>query len=322
LVLDEAGSVPDRAWIEELRPTLSDTEGDMLAIGTPIHRNWFYQWFRRGQSDEHPEVASWQAPTEQNPHVPDEEIEKARGDMPDREFRREYLAQFLDESGGVFFDLQTRALAEYDPADVAGEPPYSTGVDFARADDYTVIVTLDATGRLVHFDRVRQVGWPEIQRRVERATDNYPGPAALDATRDNAIISNLEDAGVRVEPVEFTAKRKRNLIENLITAVENRELTLPDMDPLVHELKVFERETTNAGSVRYGAPSGFKSDCVDSLALAVNTMGQGGSAPTATARVGSEEGEENGWGDGVDLNEVARQFGRQHKRRQRVNKWK
>jgi hypothetical protein len=32
LVIDEAGSVPERAWIEELRPALSDTLGDMLAI--------------------------------------------------------------------------------------------------------------------------------------------------------------------------------------------------------------------------------------------------------------------------------------------------
>lgn len=39
LVIDEAGTVPKRAWTEELRPALSDTLGDMVAIGTPRGRN-------------------------------------------------------------------------------------------------------------------------------------------------------------------------------------------------------------------------------------------------------------------------------------------
>jgi hypothetical protein len=322
LVIDEAGSVPNRAWINELRPTLSDTQGDLLAIGTPKRKNWFYEWFHRGQDDEYPTVASWQAPTEQNPHVPDEEVANARADMPDREFRREYQAEFPDESGGVFTDLEARALADYDLENVDGEGPYSTGVDFARSDDYTVIVTLDADGRLVHFDRVRQVGWPEIQRRVERATDNYPGPAALDATRDNAIISDLEGAGVQVEPVDFRS-RKQALIENLITAIENRELTIPDMDPLVHELEVFERETTEAGNVRYGAPSGFKDDCVDALALAVDNMDRAGGAPTAMAQVGSDDGgDENGGNGDNPIMDAIKQANRRQKRVQRGNKWK
>jgi hypothetical protein len=274
LVIDEAGSVPTRAWTEVLRPTLADTRGRLLAIGTPKRRNWFYDLFQRGRSEEHPEVAAFQAPTESNPHVPDEEVAHARATNPERVFRQEWQAEFLDETGGVFTDLESRVLREYDPDAVDGDEPYATGVDFARSEDYTVIVTLDGDGQLVHFDRVRKVGWPEIQRRVERANDRYTGVAALDATRDNAIVSNLQDAGVTVEPVEFTAKTKRSLIENLVTAVENEELTLPDQDPLVHELEVFERDTTESGNVRYGAPSGFKDDCVDALALANHVRGQ------------------------------------------------
>ena len=270
LVLDEAGSVPDRAWIEELRPALSDTEGDLLAIGTPRRPNWFEDWFNRGQDTEYPAVASWQAPTEQNPYVPDDEVAAAREDMPDREFKREYRAEFVEETGGVFTDLEARILEEYDPdrADPDGDGQYVHGVDLARSEDYTVVVTLDEDARLVHFDRLRGAGWPEIQRRIESAADRYPGPVYVDATRDNKIVTDLADTGLDVEPVGFTAEKKRTLIQNLITAVEAGELTLPDMDPLVHELEVFEAETTEAGNTRYGAPSGFKDDCVDALALA------------------------------------------------------
>jgi len=45
LVIDEAGSVPARAWNEELRPALSDTRGDALMIGTPKGRNFFFDWY-------------------------------------------------------------------------------------------------------------------------------------------------------------------------------------------------------------------------------------------------------------------------------------
>lgn len=291
LVLDEAGSVPDRAFVEELRPTLSDTQGDLLAIGTPRYRNWFAEWFDRGQSDEYPDVASWQAPTTQNPHVPDAEVESAREDMPEREFRREYEAKFVDETGGVFTDLEERTLADYEPERVEGEEPYSTGVDFARSDDYTVIITLDATGRLVHFDRVRGAGWPEIQRRVESAAEDYPGPVHLDATRDNKIVADLRAAGLDVTPVSFGGGTKQQLIQDLITTVEQGELTLPDMDPVVHELQVFEYETTDAGNTRYGAPAGFKDDCVDALALAADGLGDG-EIPTATATLSGGDSEE------------------------------
>jgi len=83
----------------------------------------------------------------------------------------------------------------------------------------------------------------------------------IDATRDNRIVSDTEDAGLDVEPVGFTARRKRTLIKNLITGVEAGESILPDTEPLVHELGVFEAETTASGNTRYGAPSGFEDDC-------------------------------------------------------------
>jgi hypothetical protein len=289
LVIDEAGSVPDRAWVQELRPTLSDTEGDMLAIGTAKRQNWFYRWFQRGQDADYPDIASWQAPTIQNPHVADGEVESAQEDMPDREFRREYQAEFLEETGGVFTDLETRVLSEYDPEQVspAADADYVHGVDLARSEDYTVIITLDEDARLVHFDRVRRAGWPEIQRRVEAAASRYPGAVHVDATRDNKIVSDLEDAGVSVTPKSFGGGEKQTLIQNLITAVEAGEVTLPDMDPLVHELEVFEAETTKTGNTRYRAPAGHKDDCVDALALAWDGYENGSLSTTIIRRSGT-----------------------------------
>ena len=269
LVIDEAGSVPERAWTEELRPALSDTLGDSVFIGTPRGRNWFYRWFQRGQNPDHDDVASWQAPTYQNPHVPDEEIDDAREDMPERKFDQEYLAEFVDDTGGVFEDVRDH-VDDYDlPVPPADDQAYAIGVDLARLEDYTAIVVLDGDGRLVAFDRLNETSWTRIQRRVEELADSYaPSLVAVDATRDNKIVQDLGQAGVSVKPVNFGSK-KDLLVDNLAVRLEAGDLTLSsDAPTLVNELEVYEYDVTASGTVRYAAPSGFKDDCVDALALA------------------------------------------------------
>jgi len=284
LVIDESGAVPERAWTEELRPTLSDILGDMLAIGTPKGRTWFYRWYQRGQSPDHPDVASWQAPTYQNPHVPDSEIDDAEADMPERVFSQEYLATFLDESGGVFQNVRERNVVDYDlpihPEKASA--PYRIGVDFARMSDWTVVVVLDAEGGVVAFERLNQTTWSRIQTVVERVAAEYtPNTVSLDATRDNKIVQDLEDAGLDVDAVSFTASTKRTLIENLITRLEAGEVALPSSaNTLINELEVYEFSQSETGRVRYSAPSGFHDDCVDALALAAKKQQR----PTVTER--------------------------------------
>lgn len=291
LILDEAAMIPERAWSNELRPTLSDTLGDMIAISTPKGRGWFYRWFERGESDDHPDAECWQAPTSENPHIPNSEIEDAQRELPQRVFEQEYEALFLDESGGVFEDLDDRLFtAGYDlpVPPTAAEPPFATGVDFARHQDYRVTITIDATGRLVYYDRGQHEAWPQIQAGVENVASQYDGVVAVDASRDNKIVADLEAAGVNVEPVTFSSQSKQQLIEDLVATVESGDLTAPEIPQLRHELSIFEYDVTPSGNVRYDAPEGFHDDTVDALALAVSVMGSG-VVPTATANFGDED---------------------------------
>ena len=94
---------------------------------------------------------------------------------------------------------------------------------------------------------------------------------AVDASRDNKIVSDLEDSGLDVEAVKFTRETKQTMIDNLITRLEAGEVTLSsDAPALINELEVFEFERTAAGNVRYSAPAGFHDDAVDALALATH----------------------------------------------------
>lgn len=287
LVVDEAAWVSAEAWHEALRPTLADTEGGMMAISTPKARNWFYRLYERGASDDDDDApyASFRYPTWENPHISADEIDEARTSIPDRAFRQEYGAEFVSGAGSVFTGLDDIVEA-YDWEARNGEPPFTIGVDFARHENWTVIVTLDGTGTLVGFDRLQNTGWPQIQRAVMRADERVGDRATvyLDATRDNKIVSDLEAAGVYVRPETFTQTNKQRLIDDLITLVENGSLTLPESlrEPIVRELELYEYDVTSAGNVRYHAPPGFHDDCVDALALA----GSGLDAGTSTGVYG------------------------------------
>jgi len=286
VVIDEAAKgVPERAWTQELRPTLSNTNGDAMFISTPDGKGWFFEWWQRGQSPDHPDVESFRWSTFDADHIPDSEVEAAGAELPDRIFEQEYLAVFRDDTGGVF-DVAD-ATAAYDRDAVAG--PYRVGVDLARSEDYLAIVALGADGRVAHLTREQDLSWGQIQRRVETLADelNHP-PVAIDATRDNKLVADLEAVGVDIRPVTFSAQRKQALVENLAAGLEAGEVTIPAETILETELSVFEYETTRAGNIRYGAPEGHHDDSVDALAMAYDLREAAGAIPTARASFGDD----------------------------------
>ena len=312
--VDEAAKgIPTSAWTQELRPTLSDTSGEAMMISTPDGRGLFHDMWQRGQSDDYPDTESWRWSTYANPYVDDEEIDAARREIPDRIFEQEYLAKFLQDSGGVFDADRARRPYELpdDPAPAPeAEPPYRLGADLARSEDYLAIVGLGANGVVSHLTRERGLSWGQIQRRIEDVAAAHGQPTvAIDASRDNKLVADLEQGGVTIEPVKFTAQRKQTLVENLAAGIEADEVTVPAESMLATELGVFEFETTRAGNIRYGAPSGHHDDTVDALAMAYDLAGQGGVA-TARASFGQDTdtgaesvGEDKTWADvlpGVD----------------------
>ena len=289
LVIDESGKVPNRAWEEELRPTLFDSEAPMLAIGTPKGSNWFRTWHARSDSD--PDIMSWQASTYQNPHISDDEIERSRQDMPERVFEQEVLAKFLEDAGGVFIGVRD-CLADYDldapgkPKEATFEPPYSIGVDLGRQKNFAVVTALDTTGRLAAFRRLRDTSWKVIQGAIEDVADHRsPCVVRLDAGRDNQIIENIERGGYSIERVHFGGgNNKRDLIDNLAVRIETNDVEFPgtyseeserlepDIPELLNELQIYEFEATRTGRITYGPPQGAHDDIVDSLAMAAKSI--------------------------------------------------
>lgn len=293
IVVDEPADVKDDAYHSVLRPTLSDTSGKLLAIGTPRRgTGWFAELFDQGQGDIEG-VNSWQFATETAPHIPQTEIESARRELNSSQFAREYEAEFVGVEGGVFEAETLEAAGEdYHPDAVGYDSatrPVTIGLDLARKDDFSVAVVLDDDGVIVDKIRVNGVAWHAIKHDVDKLIESHSGDSAptvaVDATRDNMIVEQLQEDHGDVVPVSFSSQKKETLMSNLITQVEAGQIALPEQwDALMHELEVLTYEET-ATYTRYEAAPGEKDDTVDALALALEARRQGTTVIERKARV-------------------------------------
>lgn len=119
LVVDEVASIRNwgYVWNTVLRPTLTDTVGKAIFISTPKGFNHFYDMYNRHLEDK--DYESFHFTTYDNPYVTAEEVDKAKKEVTEEEFRQEYMAEFVSVSGQVYkeWDLNRQFVPiEYDPS--------------------------------------------------------------------------------------------------------------------------------------------------------------------------------------------------------------
>jgi hypothetical protein len=272
VVVDEAAMIPalEEAWQGAIRPTLTDLQGSAWFLSTPKGMNYFKQLFDRGQDPERDDWASWQMPTNANPHIRPEEIEAARLDLTETAFNQEYLALFVNWEGSVF-----RHVGEAATATVKWKPEpgheYVIGCDWARSNDYTVYMVLDVTTKtVVRMDRSNRVDYAVQCDRLKALAEQWQ-PTQIIAEQDSigqAVIDQLTRDGLRIQPFVTTNTSKAEAIGALGLAFERGDIRILNDPILVSELVAYQAERLPSGLLRYGAPSGGHDDTVMSLALA------------------------------------------------------
>lgn len=271
VVIDECGIIKESVWNESLMPALIDYAAPAMLVGTPKGRNWFHRMYSRGMDPLDPDVETFGGPSWRNRFIPADEVIRLKKEMPDRLFRQEIEAEFLDDEGAVFRGV--RACV----SPLSLEPTVAIGVDLAKHQDFTVIVGMDREGRVTFWDRFREVSWPLQKERITAAVTTHGGQVLLDSTGvGDPILDDLTQAGLPVEGFKFTNPSKRQLVERLAIAVELHQVGLPDEPVILNELEAFEFEQGKTGVVRYSAPEGGYDDCVIALALAYMQVCQGG----------------------------------------------
>ena len=106
LVLDEVASMRNflSQWQEVLRPTLTDSKGEAMFISSPAGFNHFYDLFNLQDKDS--DYKSFHFTSYDNPHIPAEELDKAKLELTENRFAQEYLADFRKTEGLIYKEFR------------------------------------------------------------------------------------------------------------------------------------------------------------------------------------------------------------------------
>lgn len=272
VVMDECASMRKTAWTEEIRPALTDRKGKALFIGTPKGRNHFFELFQKGERGEE-DWRSWRFPTVSNPKIDPKEVEAAKRDLPEVVFRQEYLAEFVDNAGSVFRNVEGCAILE--PREPEENRMYVAGADIANSEDFTVIAIIDAeTKEMVHQERFNRVDYPILEARIIGLYRKWGLKSIKIETNGvgQGVIDHLRREGVMVIPFITNNSTKQAIIQNLQVAFELGTIRVLNDRQLKNELLNYEEKRTPSGAYVYNAPRGQHDDCVMALAIAWDNL--------------------------------------------------
>ncbi len=300
LIIDEQGQVSDEAWDECLFPTLADTDGDFLGIGTPKgRRGWAYKRFRIGMDPAQQKLYYSKRFTAYDAiFIPPAFLAEAKKNMPGKAFQQEFMAEFLDALGVVFENLREAPRLEVMKGEGVG-----VGADWAKKKDWTwFVATGERSGCIVDYMRLPQL--LPYKRQVEALVAftqriEKRGHSIRRLVHDQTGVGEGVDELLRGSPLKkkfegltFTYNTKKDLVEEGIVAFEAGKLGLPegfenepDGERLLREHEDYSLEITKTGRVLYGAPDGLHDDAVVATLLSNRARGIAGLVPRATSSV-------------------------------------
>lgn len=287
VVLDEHAWMKQEAWTEALRPALSDKLGRALFISTPRGRNFFWEQYQRGVRNDSG-YQSFSYPTSSNPYIKASEIEAAKQELPEIIFRQEYMAEFIDDQGGVFRRVQEAARLKSFDAPLPNHQ-YIAGVDVAASVDFTVVSIMDiATREMVFMDRFNRVDYTVLIDRLDALYGRWKLTTLKIESNSigQPVIDALKKRGLTVIPFMTTGATKQVIIQNLQAAFENNNIAILNDPILLGELLSFESKRNASGSFSYSAPAGMHDDCVMSLAIALDAVAKETNKPQASSHQG------------------------------------
>ena len=268
LVMDEAARVKQDAWETALQPALIDRKGEAIFISTPKGKNWFYNLYLRGITQDESDYKSFNYTSWDNPTLDPSELEKRRLELPEDIYRQEIQAEFI-EGGGEVFQGVNEIIGDTLRDPLKGHA-YVIGVDLAKYKDFTVITVADiVTKQIVYFGRFNQVDWNYQKEKIKEIFLTYnEGVVYIDSTGvGDPIMEDLQRMDVIIVPYKFTIQSKYDLVKNLVIMIKSKGLTIPNVRVLLDELASYSFELLPSGIIRYGAPEGMHDDCVTSLML-------------------------------------------------------
>lgn len=268
-IMDEVAFMKEETWTEAVRPTLAVKGKKVLFLSTPKGKNWFYDMYQIGLSNDYTNYKSYKGSSYDTPFISHAEIEDAKKTLPENVFRQEYLAEFLEGGGEVFSNIDNNT---YDQWPTKYDKVYC-GIDLGKQEDYTVAIFMDKEGNVIATYRNNKVSWNTLVDELVTCINRYNATTLIEVNSiGDVIYEQLKKKVKSIEPFVTTNKSKTEIIEGLILDFNESNIKIPSRkldSALYDELGYFTYEyNPKSRSIKYGHPNGLHDDCVISLALA------------------------------------------------------
>lgn len=271
VVIDEVASMRNFwvGWQEVLRPALTDLRGHCLFISTPKGFNHFYDLYNLQDKDD--DYKSFHFTSYDNPHIPKEELDKARLEITEDRFAQEYLADFRKQEGLVYkeFSRDRHVIDSYPSESNISE--YFAGIDFGFTNPTAII----------HIKRDRDENffiteeWYKTQRTEEQVKDYvkscnfnrvYPDPESPSA------IDLLNKANIPVIEVVKNKDSIKNGIDRIRTLFKTGKLFIhKSCVNLISELETYSYPERRPNMNEYENPIKENDHALDALRYAIST---------------------------------------------------
>ena len=221
VVMDEYAFMKENVWGEIIQPTLAESRGEALFVGTPSGLNHFYDLFVKGQSD-NSDYKSWQFTTLDGGFISEEEVENAKKNLDKRTFQQEYEASFLTAANRCAYnfsrDIHCRVMEK--------SARMFWGIDFGVASYMTAILMCENTaGEVYVFDEIglQNSNTFELAKLMQlkgRGLPVYPDPAGKARTSNSTKSDHkiLQEAGFTViaKKANPTQKDRMNALNRML----------------------------------------------------------------------------------------------------------
>jgi len=250
VVMDEYSYMKENVWGEIIQPTLAETKGSALFVGTPTGvQNHFYDLFVKGQA-EGSDYKSWQFTTLEGGFISEDEVENAKKNLDKRTFQQEYEASFLTAANRAAYnfnrDIHCKVMDK--------SPRMFWGIDFGVASYMTAILMCENTaGEVYVFDEIglQNSNTFELAKLMQQKAPGlpvYPDPAGKARTSNSTKSDHmiLQESGFTVisKKANPTQKDRLNALNKMLEDAtgKHRLFVNPNCKNLIRDLELCTME--------------------------------------------------------------------------------
>lgn len=274
IFIDEAAYCKLEFIQEVLMPMLTRTQGRMTMASTFNGKNWYWDWFNKGQRKEN--WSSIKSIKRTYIDLKDEKVtetvSKIKATMSSVQFAQEYLCE-PTSSTTVFSGVD---LCTYTDMPNIKNKKVFIGMDLGISQDYTVLTAITEDYVVIDIDRFhyRNEGMDnsEYKARIINFVHKHKEwcvSGHFEGNQNELLYDELCEDPVfadKMDMVIVTPTSKPKMISNLVLLFDKKKIRIPDNVDLVFELFDFTAKKTESGNYKFGNNYGKHDDMVMSLA--------------------------------------------------------